>query len=154
MEINKIKVNYLQGMKMIRSMIKLQFLVNETGKSFAWLSCKVSGKQEMTENDLILINESIQKVGRKIVNERLSLHHSNEGSSLAAGENVVEQIRSLYKSLAMDYLYEYTLGKNKKWLNNRISHSNKYRFKEEEIIKMNMAIAEIGNKLLSIELVL
>lgn len=154
MEINKIKVNYLQGMKMVGSMIKLQFLVNEIGKSFAWLSLKASGKLEMTEKDLLLINESIENVGRKIVNVRISIDQPNEEGSLAAGDNIVEQMKSLYKSLSMDYLYGYTLGKDKKWFNNRISHSDKYKFKEEEILKMNMAIVEIGNKLLSIELTL
>lgn len=152
MNIDKIHINYVQGMQTIETMIKRQFLAKEIGKSLVWLFRKFSGTSEMTEEDLALINEGIEKVGWKIINVRLSMTEPNKEGSLAEGDSIVEQIKSLYWYLSMPYLYENALGKNKSWFNNRIAYTDKYRFKEEEILRMNMAIAEIGRTLLSIEL--
>lgn len=154
MKNEKIKVDFHKGISIIREMLKLTAVSSRTGKSKAWFDFRVVGTTEVKEEDLERINKAIHTAGWEVSETTLSLYHPNPEESLAAGENIVEQMKTLQKTLAMDYLFRRTLGKDMKWLNNRLSQPKRYKFKDEEILTMNLALKEIGSKLMAIELIL
>lgn len=157
MEIEKIRINFATGINLIGKMVKFQPIVKQTGKSAAWLSFKISGERSLSEEDVSLINKAVWAVGNTLINVRVSLTEPNEKGSPAEGENIIDQLKSLKKYICMAYIYESSLGKNKAWFDNRTgpqAKAGRYSFKEEDAIGINMAIAEIGQKLSSIELTL
>ena len=55
----------------------------------------------------------------------------------------------------MPFIYKDKMGKNLTWYLNRMRRNSlKASFKQDDINMINLAIVEIGNKLLSIELTL
>lgn len=150
----KIKVEFQKGIVLVREMLKVNAIHIRTGKSRDWIDDRVSGRTVVKEEDLVLINKAIHEAGWDISETSLSLYHPNPDTSIAAGETIAEQSKSLQKTLAMDYIYERTLGKTKSWYNHRLTEPNRYRFKDEEILTINLALREIGSKLMSIELTL
>lgn len=150
----KIKVKFSQGIELVCEMLKMNAIHARTGKTKNWLNFRIGKYTPISEQDVEIINKAIHTAGWEVSETCLSLHHPNPETSIAAGETVVEQIKSLQKTLAMDYIYERTLEKTKSWFNHRLTEPDRYRFKEEEILTINLALKEIGGKLMSIELTL
>lgn len=150
----KIKVKFNQGIGLVCEMLKLNAIHARTGKSKNWLNFRIGKYTPVNEQDMEIINKAIHTAGWEVGETCLSLHHPNPETSIAAGETIVEQIKSLQKTLAMDYIYERSLVKTKSWFNHRLTEPDRYKFKDEEILTINLALKEIGSKLMSIELTL
>lgn len=150
----KIKVKFNQGIEIVCEMLKMNAIHARTGKSKNWLNFRRREYIPINEQDMKTINKAIHTAGREVSETCLSLYHPNPETSIAAGETITEQIKSLQKTLAMDYIYERTLSKTKSWFNHRLTEPDRYRFKDEEILTINLALKEIGSKLMSIELTL
>lgn len=158
MKTEKIQVPVKQGLPMIAEIVKLKYITDSLGKSSGWIYNKLNSEKTTTkskgfsQSDIELINSSFYKIGEELLNTRIVTPICESTSE--ARKNVVEQIKSLSKIVSMPFIYIERLNKDRTWYKARMSQPEKYRFKDEEITLMNMAIVEIGNKLLSIELTL
>lgn len=158
MNTEKIKVPVKQGLPMIAEMIKFKYVTDYIGKSSSWIYHKMNHEATTTTSkgfsqpDIDLINKTLHEIGEKLLSMRIV---SPEADSVVETRiQIVDQIKELSKIVCMPYIYINKLSKNITWYKKRMACPDKYRFKEDDLININMSIVEIGSKLLSIELTL
>lgn len=107
------------------------------------------------QSDINLLNNIFNEIGTKLINTRLFIPSGESKTDLQIKQDVISQIQSVSVILSMPYIYSVKMGKPRSWYMNRmLKNSTKATFKQEDINLFNLAIVEIGNKLLSIELTL
>lgn len=157
METEKIKVPVKQALPMIAEMIKFKYVTDYIGKSSSWIYHKMNHETTTTTSkgfsklDINLLNKVFQEIGEKLLSIRITPH--DVGNIIETRKDIVSQIKNLSQIVSMPFIYIDKLGKNITWYKKRMYCPEKYQFKDEDITLINMAIVEIANKLLSIELI-
>lgn len=152
----KIQINIYKGLPMVVEKVKLVALAAVTGKSCQWIFQKmnhsiVNGKEsEFVERDLPLINNALVLLGDEIA-QSLVVFSDNRA-------DVISQVKLLGGLVSIPYIYTEHLKVSKSWFTNRTKASDGgFRvssFKEDDILKINMAAMQIANELRSIEFTL
>ena len=156
----KIEIPVNEALLMLAEMIKLKYVTDELGRSSGWIYQKMHYKQVKTrskgfnESDISSLNEVFERIGEKLLRTQISEFPNWDDDTYSEGETIPEQLKSLSKVINMSYIYVGKLGKDANWFSQRIATPDKYRFKEEHIMLINLAILEIGKKLLSIKVTL
>ena len=161
METEKIKMSIKQALPMIAEMVKLKYVTDTLGKSSGWIYNKLNHETTTTKStgfnksDINLLNDLFQKIGEKLVSTRLYIPSGENKDASQVRQEVIEQMQAVSEIVSMPYIYVGKMGKKTEWYLNRMRrNSTKASFKQEDINLFNLAIVEIGNKLLSIELTL
>jgi len=161
METEKIKVPVKQALPMIAEMVKLKYVTDALGKSSGWIYNKLnhetttSKSNGFNQSDINLLNNLFQEIGEKLINTRISIPSEENKDPIQKRKEVIEQILSVSEIISMPFIYKNKMGKNLTWYLNRMRRNSlKASFKQDDINMINLAIIEIGNKLLSIELIL
>ena len=141
---------------MVMEKINAVALAAVIGRSSTWAyqkqnKCIVNGmKKEFVEKDLPLINNGLYTLGCEILSSLIEYNTDRE--------NVINQIKELRKLISMEYLCVDMLKEKKTWMNSRMKARSKEgkacSFKEDDILRINMAAMQIANELKSIEMVL
>ena len=152
----KLKIDIYKGLPMIMEKINTVALTAVMGMSNAWIYNKlnhnvVKGKEkEFVSEDLPLINSGIDALGCEIASS-LVVYSADRDA-------VIEQIKELRKLVSMQYICVEILKESKRWMDNRMRSRSKEgkacSFKEDDILRINMAAMQIANELRSIELIL
>lgn len=152
----KIQINIYKGLPMVLEKVKSVALSAVIGKSNAWMNNKMNryilnGKvSEFTESDIPLINNALQLLGDEIAQSIVQYSDDREA--------VILQVKQLATVICMPYIYENVMGKGRQWYNSRVLARVPGRkvcvFKEDDILKINMAAMQIANELRSIEFTL
>ena len=152
----KLKINIYKGLPMVMEKINTVALAAVIGRVDTWLHNKlrhivVKGRvQEFKEEDLPLINKGLEMLGSEIASSMVVYN--------ADREDVITQLRELRKLVSMPYIYENVLNVKKSWIDSRMRVRSKEgkacSFKEDDILRINMAAMQIANELRSIEFVL
>ena len=98
----------------------------------------------------MLINNGLEILGDEILQSLVTYSSDRDA--------VIAQIKDLRGLVCMPYIYEDVLKVKKSWFDSRMRPRNKEgkatSFKEDDILRINMAAMQIANELKSIELVL
>lgn len=150
----KIRIQYEKALPMIQEMIKTVALAAEIGKTSSWIHNKknhntMRGRERtFNEADISELNKGLESIGNRLLKTVISCHSGRE--------DIIAQLKSLSTTVAMPYIYDVKMGKGRTWYNHRMKKESpsglKYYFREDDVLFMNMAIREIANKLLSIEI--
>lgn len=146
---------------MIAEMVKLKYVTDTLGKSSGWIYHKLNHEKTTTtskgfnQSDIEILNDLFQRIGEKLVSTRLYIPSGENKDASQVRQEVIEQMQTVSEIVSMPYIYVGKMGKKTEWYLNRMRrNSTKASFKQEDINLFNLAIVEIGNKLLSIELTL
>lgn len=152
----KTQVNIYKGLPMILEKVKGIALASVIGKPSSWLNHKlinyvVNGiEKRFFASDLELINTGLESLGQEIA---LHLIQYN-----ADREDVIKQVRELSNFIIMPYIYDKVLKQKRQWYNCRMlprkPGGKASSFKEDDILKINMAVMQITNELKSTEFIL
>lgn len=155
MEKQRIKLEVYQGLPIVQEMIKDLAITKEMGENVAWLDRRQNRRMSrnfqftFTENDVVKLNAAIWRIGERLAATTIEY--------TGVRQQVIEQIRQKLSDIYLPYIYESRLGMKKYWWNARMVNSEskgtKANFHSEDILKVNLAVAEIATRLLSIELV-
>lgn len=161
MKTEKISIPVKQALPMIAEMVKLKYVTDTLGKSSGWIYNKMNHETTTTksngfnQSDIETLNNLFQEIGEKLVSTRLYIPAGENKEASQVRQEVIEQMQSVSEIVSMPYIYIGKMGKKTEWYLNRMRrNSTKASFKQEDINLFNLAIVEIGNKLLSIELTL
>ena len=152
----KLKINIYKGLPIILEKINAVALAAVIGMSDSWMyqklrrSVKKGYEQVFKEEDLPLINNGLHALGCEIASSLIEYNTDRE--------NVINQIKELRKLVSMQYLCVEMLKKNKRWMDARMCSRSKEgkasSFKEDDILRINMAAMQIANELRSVEMAL
>ena len=152
----KLKINIYKGLPIILEKINTVALAAVIGKADSWIQNKlkhyvIKGKaKEFIEEDLPLINNGLHALGCEITSTLVEYN--------ADRENVINQIKGLRRLVSMQYLCVEILKEKKTWMNSRMKARSKEgkacSFKEDDILRINMAAMQIANELRSVEMTL
>lgn len=152
----KLQIEVNKGMAMVAEMVKMKAFSEASGKAQAWWSSKMNhtlrkGKvSSFEEVDLPYLNDAIEKLGNQLSDFQIDYSKGRE--------SIICQIRELDKIVSMPYIYNNVLGKGRSWFKNRMPRDplagKAYYFSEEDILKINIAVIDIANRLKNIELVM
>lgn len=152
----KLKINIYKGLPMVMEKINTVALAAVVGRTDVWIYNKlrhlvIKGKaKEFIEEDLPLINKGLEMLGSEIASNMVVYN--------ADREDVIAQLKELRKMVSMPYICENVLNVNNKWMANRMKARSKEgkacSFKEDDILRINMAAMQIANELRTIEMTL
>lgn len=155
MERQRIKLEVYQGLPIVQEMIKDLAITREMGEVQNWIGQRQFKRMSrnfqftFTENDVAKLNAAIWRIGERLAVTNIEF--------TGARQDVIDQIRLKLSDVYLPYIYEGRLGVKKYWWNARMVNSEskgtKANFHSEDVIKINLAVAEIATRLLSIELV-
>lgn len=160
MNIQKIKIPVEQGLTLISEMIKLSYLCSYLNRSTGWIYNKMNHAETSTtstgfnEKDLSDINKALEEIGTGLLQKRIVPIENPDVGIKCIKQDIVRQLKEISVIVSMPYIYINKLGKNNIWYAKRTAKASRYRFSDEDILSINMAIVEIGSKLSSIELTL
>lgn len=152
----KLQINIYKGLPMVLEKVKGVALSAVIGKSNAWSDNKLNRRiikgveKQFIESDLPLINNGLENLGNEIIQSLVTYS--------ADREEVIAQVKELCKFVSMPYIYTEVLKVKRSWIESRMRCRSKEgkacSFKEDDILRINMAAMQIANELKSIELVL
>ena len=152
----KIQIDIYKGLPMVMEKINTVALAAVIGKADTWIHAKLrhnvlNGKERyFNEEDLSLINNGLRLLGDEITHSMIVCNPNRE--------DVISQIKELRKTVSMPYIYTECMKVSKRWFESRMAKRSKEgkacSFKEDDILKINMAAMQIANELKSIEFVL
>lgn len=152
----KLQIDIYKGLPMILEKVKGVALVAVVGKSNAWIYNKLNhavkrgSEQRFNEEDLLLINSGLENLGNEIL-QSLVVYSADR-------DEVIAQMKELSKFVSIPYIYTEVLKVKRHWFDSRMRCRSKEgkacSFKEDDILRINMAAMQIANELKSIELVL
>ena len=152
----KLKINIYKGLPMVMEKINTVALAAVIGRSDAWIyyklthSVKKGYEQSFKEEDLPLINNGLEILGSEIASSKVIYNTDRE--------DVITQLKELRKLVSMPYIYEKILNVKKSWIDSRMKARSKEgkacSFKEDDILRINMAAMQIANELRTIEMTL
>lgn len=153
---DKLKIDVEKALPLIEEMIKLIALAKEIGRSNVWLVNRKnhnqgsSGVFYFSKEGISKLNSGIESIGSRLLQTRILYSKEREDTIL--------QIKKLSETVQLSYIYEKRMEKNKSWFCNRTKKSlkgaNLSSFSEDDVLAINLAIMDIANKLLSIEITL
>lgn len=152
----KLQINIYKGLPMVLEKINAVALSAVIGKANSWMQNKLKhyvikgvGK-EFVEEDLPLINGGLSALGSEILSSLVEYSDDRDA--------VIAQLKELRKLVSMQYICVEVLKINKRWMDSRMIKRSKEgkacSFKEDDILRINMAAMQIANELKSIELTL
>lgn len=153
----KIQIKIEKALTIIEEMIKPIAITREIGISPSWLTAKQTQCMNrhnkpivFIDRDIPIINKSITSIGEKLYNIQLVYSSGRE--------EVILKIKEALKYIKSSYLIYDILKKEKRWFQSRMAkpskEGKKSSFTEDEVIYINLAIRDIANRLLSIEVIL
>lgn len=152
----KLCINVYKGLEMVLAKINKVALAAVIGRESSWIGNKyhhniIKGNvQEFVESDLALLNEGLEILGNEIQCSLITYSDDRE--------QVIEQIKELRKMVFMPYIYLEVMKVKKTWFDSRMKPRKPggkvCSFKEDDVLKINMAAMQIANELKSIEFVL
>lgn len=152
----KLKINIYKGLPMVMEKINTVALAAVIGRSDVWIYNKlrhlvIKGKaKEFIEEDLPLINKGLELLGAEIAS--CMVVYSTDRDA------VIAQLKELRKLVSMPYICEDVLKEQKRWMGSRMRARSKEgkacSFKEDDILRINMAAMQIANELRTIEMTL
>ena len=152
----KLKINIYKGLPMVMEKINTVALAAVIGRTDVWIYNKlrhlvIKGKaKEFIEEDLPLINRGLELLGAEIAS--CMVVYSTDRDA------VIAQLKELRKLVSIPYICENVLNVNGKWMANRMRARSKEgkacSFKEDDILRINMAAMQIANELRTIEMTL
>ena len=141
---------------MVLEKVKVVALAAVIGRKDTWIHnklnhCVIKGdEKKFIEEDLRLINSGLEVLGNEIIQSLVTYSSDRDA--------VIAQIKDLRGLVCMPYIYEEVLKEKMSWFNSRMCKRSKEgkacSFKEDDILRINMAAMQIANELKSIELVL
>lgn len=151
----RIKIEVYQGLPIIQEMIKDLAITREMGESVSWLGKRQTKNMSrnfqftFTAGDVVKLNAALWRIGERLSSTRIEFSE--------ARQEVIDQIKEKLSDVFLPYIYLNKLEAKKHWWNYRMANDQakgqKCTFKPEDVLKINLAIAEIAARLLSIELV-
>lgn len=152
----KLQINIYKGLPMVLEKINTVALAAVMGRSDSWIRNKlyhhvIKGQaKEFVEEDLAIINGALEALGSEIASELIEYSDDRDA--------VISQVKELRKMVSMPYIYLEVLKVKKAWFESRMRPRSKEgkacSFKEDDILRINMAAMQIANELKSIELTL
>ena len=152
----KLQINIYKGLPMVLEKVKGVALSAVIGKSNAWSDNKLNRRiikgveKQFIESDLPLINNGLENLGNEILQSLVTYSTDRD--------EVIAQVKELCKFVSMPYIYTEVLKVKRSWIESRMRCRSKEgkacSFKEDDILRINMAAMQIANELKSIELVL
>lgn len=160
MSVMKVKIPINKGLPMLADRIKLKYVAHELGKSAAWLTNKLNcditttTSRGFTQADVDLVNRVVAEIGTKLLATKISLCEPVCHEAEIAEKPTVAQLKELSVRVRMPFIYETKLRKTASWYKNRMTYPDKYHFKAEDVTRINLAVREVADWLLSVEFVL
>lgn len=149
MEETKMKINVYSGLDMIEDMVKITAICRECGKFRNWLHPKIA-KRNITIDQLDDINIAVWRIANRLLTQKVVYSDDRQA--------VIDQIHDNFDDVRMPYVYRERMGKTRMWYVNRTrniqDNKSTVSFTEGEIMEINLIVAEIAARLLSIELVI
>lgn len=152
----KIQINIYKGLPMVLEKVRLIALAAVMGRTSAWVLQKQMHMQASTKpsefypSDLPIINKALEALGDEIAQSLIT--HSPDRAE------VIAQIKVLSGLVSIPYIYTEHLKVKKSWFTNRMkapaANGKASSFKEDDILRINMAAMQIANELRSIEFTL
>lgn len=151
----RIKIEVYQGLPIIQEMIKDLAITKEMGESCNWICCRQ--KRQMSRNfqftftasDVEKLNQAIWRIGERLQHTRIEYSEVRQ--------EVIDQIKQKLSDVFLPFIYLTKMQVKKFWWNRCMANDHakgqKASFKPEDVLKINLAVAEIAARLLSIELV-
>ena len=155
MEKQRIKLEVYQGLPIIQEMIKDLAITKEMGENACWLDRRQNKRMSrnfqftFTESDVAKLNAAIWRIGERLSVTKIEYNVERQ--------QVINQIKEKLSDVFLPYIYLDKMGVKKYWWNYRMANDytkgQKCTFKQEDIVKINLAVAEIAARLLAIELI-
>lgn len=155
MEKQRIKLEVYQGLPIVQEMIKDLAITKEMGETLTWIGQRQFKRTirnftySFTENDVAKLNAAIWRIGERLSTTTIEYKEDRQ--------EVINQIKEKLSEVFLSFICTNKLQKSIHWWNDKMKNSdskgNKTSFKPEDILNINLAIAEIATRLLSIELV-
>lgn len=151
----RIKIEVYQGLPIIQEMIKDLAITKEMGESCNWICCRQ--KRQMSRNfqftftasDVEKLNQAIWRIGERLQHTRIEY--------IEVRQEVIDQIKQKLSDVFLSFVCLNKMKVRQTWWNNRMKNTDskgtKASFNSEDVLKINLAVAEIAARLLSIELV-
>lgn len=156
-EKNLTPVNVYKGLEMVFQMVQKKAVAKAIDKTSVWIANKynrtfTSGRAHaFYESDMDMINFAIWRIGNQLRGVRIVYSDDREQVISQMNEKIVPLLR-------MPYIYEDKMGKNRGWYGPRMAKTNPNAqirsFSQDDVLQINLAVAEIAARLLSIQLVL
>lgn len=156
MERQRIKLEVYQGLPIVQEMIKDLAITKEMGENVAWLDRRQNRRMSrnfqftFTENDVAKLNAAIWRIGERLAATTIEYSENRQ--------EVINQIKEKLSPIFLSFICTNKLQKSIHWWNNRLKNSEakgtKADFCSEDILKINLAVAEIAARLLSIEFII
>lgn len=148
MEIKRTRVGLRLGLPLIREMIPDLAVERVLGCDCSWLKNK-SRRENMPPKNIARLNEATLIIGRQLAEVRIEYSTDRQA--------VIDQIREHLQNVKLRYVYGKHLGHSLEWwtYRTRRPYGNGYCYTltEDEVLRINLAVADISARLLSIELV-
>lgn len=151
---NRLKIEVYQGLPIIQEMIKDLAITKEMGQSSNWINQRQFKRMtrnftfEFTPNDVAKLNAALWRIGERLGGVRIEYSEIRQ--------DVIDQIKALSADIWLPYIYDKKIVVKKCWWDNRMKRTEakgtKANFTMEDVLKINLAVAEIAARLLSIEL--
>ncbi len=148
MTTGKIRIGAKQGVPLVREMILDIAVVAELGESCPWITRK-ERRDNISAKNIEKLNTAIDGIAQKL--SQVSITYSTDRQA------VIDQIKEKLQPVRLKYIYEKHLEHNTEWWTYRTRKADRngfaYSLTEEEVLKINLAIADIVARLRRIELV-
>lgn len=155
MERQRIKLEVYQGLPIIQEMIKDLAITKEMGEAINWIGQRQFKRTirnftySFTKEDVAKLNAAIWRIGERLSATTIEYNEDRQ--------QVINQIKEKLSPIFLSFICTNKLQKSIHWWNNRLKSSDakgtKANFQPEDIVKINLAVAEIAARLLSIELI-
>ena len=152
----KIQIDVYKGLPMILEKVKGVALAAVIGKPSSWFNHKLDHyiangvERRFFDYDVELLNSAIYSLGCEISSSLIEYSVDRE--------DVIKQVKGLAKIVSMPYIYRNVLNKKDQWFTCRLlarkPGGKVSSFKEDDILRINMAAMQIANELKSIEFTL
>lgn len=155
MERQRIKLEVYQGLPIIQEMIKDLAITKEMGEAINWIGQRQFKRTirnftySFTKEDVAKLNAAIWRIGERLSATTIEYNEDRQ--------QVINQIKEKLSSIFLSFICTNKLQKSIHWWNDKMKNSeskgSKSSFKPEDVTKINLAVAEIAARLLSIELI-
>lgn len=153
---NWIEIEIYKAVPLIEEMIKPIALAEEVGKNSTWYVSRKNRNHinsfvyTFKQQDVDLINESLQRIGNRLLETRITY--------IPRRIAVIKQIKNLSKTVQLKYIYEHEMHKKRSWFFNRTKKDLKNIispcFTPDDVISINLAIINIANRILTLKVTL
>ncbi len=145
----RVRIGVNMGLPIVLEMLTVAGICEELNDRCAWLTDK-ERRAKMKPWQVEKLNEGMWRIAERL--SKVVIVYSTDRQA------VIDQIKEHLKPVKLKYIYGKHLGKNTAWWTYRTRRVREvdwgsYTLTAEEVLKINFAIADIANRVLSIELV-